>query len=173
LVETNIRFEPLAYVIGNKGKSYSKQSITAEDRDGNIIRYKEQPAGRLRGEIATIYNRLPDGSTVFGPKRVEEILIDSGALPVGTPTMHYHALRTSNAHHDDPGALFVGAENISIEDVEATARAFMADGLDRLILAGDLQHGLHLGEFLSGCSGSAAPRRRARSTAPAGPMMRP
>jgi hypothetical protein len=126
LGETHIRFERLTYVISSKGKSYSKTSITAEDRDGNIIRFKEQPAAELRGDIATIYNRLPTGSSVFATKRVEEILHDSGALPPATPTMHWGNLRGKNSRQHDPGALFVGAENISIADVEATARAFLA-----------------------------------------------
>jgi hypothetical protein len=126
LVETNIRFERLAYVISTKGKSYSKQSITAEDRDGNVIRFKEKPAGRLRGDIATIFGRLPAGSSLFASKRVEEILHDSGAVPPDTPSMHFGDLRGKNTQQHDPGALFVGAENLSIADLEATARAFLA-----------------------------------------------
>ena len=115
------------YVKGSKGKSYSKTSITAEDRDGNIIRGREQPAARLRGDIAKIYAQLPAGCSVFATKRVEEILIDSGALPPDTPTMHFGDLRGKNSHQHDPGALLVSAENVGIGDVEAKARAFLAD----------------------------------------------
>jgi hypothetical protein len=126
LAETRILFKRQAHVIGTRGKSYSKQSVTAEDSAGTTISHKAAPAARLRGEIATIYDRLPAGSAICATKRVEDILFDTGAVPPGTPAMHFGALRGRNAWEHCPGGLFVGAENVSIGDIEAIARAFLA-----------------------------------------------
>jgi hypothetical protein len=126
LVETRIPFPRLAHIIGTRGKSYSKQSITARDRDGNTIRNKESSAARLRGEIAAIFNRLPAGAAIGASKKVEDVLFESGAVHSDTLTMHFAALRGRNEWEHCPGGLFVGAENVSVADIEAMARAFMA-----------------------------------------------
>jgi hypothetical protein len=126
LAETRIPFERQAHVIGTRGKSYSKQSITAEDSAGNTISTKVASAAKLRGEIATIYDRLPAGSAICATKRVEEILLDTGAVHRDTPTMHFGALRGLNQWESCPGEMLIGAENVSICDVEAMARAFLA-----------------------------------------------
>jgi hypothetical protein len=41
--------------------------------------------------------------------------------------MHFDDLRGKNGRQHDPGALFVGANNLPIAAVEAMARAFLAD----------------------------------------------
>jgi hypothetical protein len=126
LAETRIPFERQAHVIGTRGKTYSRQSITAEDSTGNAISRRVASAARLRGEIATIFDRLPDGSAICATKRVEDILFDTGAVHRDTPAMHFGALRGRNAWENCPGGLFVGAENVSVGDIEAMARAFLA-----------------------------------------------
>jgi hypothetical protein len=126
LGETRVVFDRQAYVIGTRGKSYSKQSITAEDRNGHTISNKVASAARLRGEISTIYDRLPAGSAICATKRVEDILFDSGAVHPDTPSMHFGDLRGRNAWEACPGGLFISAENVAIADVEAMARAFLA-----------------------------------------------
>ena len=126
LAETRVVFERQAHVIGTKGRSYSRQSITGEDSCGNAIKSKVASAARLRGDIATIYDRLPAGSAVGATKRVEDMLFDSRAVHRDTPAMHFAALRGRNVWETCPGALLIGAENISIADVEAMARAFLA-----------------------------------------------
>ena len=126
LDHTLVRFPRLAHVIGTKGKSYSKQSITAEDRNARTINHKVASAARLRGEIATIFDRLPAGSAIAATKRVEDILIDSGAVHRDTPSMHFGDLRGRNAWETCPGLLAVSAENVSIADAEAMACAFLA-----------------------------------------------
>jgi hypothetical protein len=126
LEETRIQFERRAHVIGTRGRNYSKVSITAEDRNGNAINNRVASAAKLRGEIATIFSRLPAGSAVCATKRVEEMVFDSGAVPSDTPTMHFGKLRGLNTWEHCPGALIIGAENIALADVEALARAFLA-----------------------------------------------
>jgi hypothetical protein len=123
---TEVRFDRKAHVTGTRGRSYSRQSITGEDRDGKAVSYRTASSARLRGDIAAIYNRLPAGSAVCATQRVEEILVDSGALPLDTPTMHFGALRGRNTWEHCPGAVLVGAENITLTDIEALARAYMA-----------------------------------------------
>jgi hypothetical protein len=71
LAETRILFDRQAYVIGTRGKTYSRQSITGEDSYGNTISGKVAGAARLRGEISTIYDRLPGGSVICATKRVK------------------------------------------------------------------------------------------------------
>jgi hypothetical protein len=127
LQNTHVPFDRLAYITGTKGKSYSKQSITAETSSGHTINHKVASAANLRGDIAKIYDRLPAGSVLCASKRVEEMLYDTGAVHRDTPTMHFGALRGCNCWEQYPGGLFVGAENISIGAAEAMARAFMAD----------------------------------------------
>jgi hypothetical protein len=125
LTETRVIFDRQAYVIGTKGRSYSKQSITGEDRHGNAIGFKTAPAAKLRGEITTIYDRLPAGAAICASKRVEEMLFDSGAVHPDTPSMHFGALRGKRSWEPCPGGLFVGAENVALADLEAMARAFL------------------------------------------------
>jgi hypothetical protein len=126
LEETCIRFERQAYVIGTRNKSYSKSSITGEDRDGKPIASKTKSSARLRDEIGAIYQRMPAGTVLGATKRVEEKLFDAGIVPNDTPSMHFHKLRGRNAWEHYPGALIIGAENISIIDLEAMARGFFA-----------------------------------------------
>jgi hypothetical protein len=126
LVETRVPFPRDVHITGTRGKIYSRQSITGEDREGNAIRRLVAPAAKLRGEIARIFGRLPAGSVIAGTQRIEDCLFDSGVVHHDTPSMHFGELRGRNAWEHCPGGLFIGAENISIADVEAMARAFMA-----------------------------------------------
>jgi hypothetical protein len=126
LTHTHVPFPRMAHVVGTKGKNYSKQSITAEDRNGRTINHKVASSARLRGEIATIFDRLPEGSVIASTRRVEDILLDSGAVHRDTPSMHYGDLRGRNTWEKAPGLLAIGAENVSIADAEAMARAFLA-----------------------------------------------
>jgi hypothetical protein len=122
---TEVRFDRKAFVTGTRGRSYSRQSITGEDRDGKPVSSRTASSARLRGEIAAIHGRMPTGSVVGGTKRAMESLIASGAIHPDTPVMTFAALRGRNTWEQSPGALLIGAENISLSDLEAMARAYI------------------------------------------------
>jgi hypothetical protein len=54
-----VRVERDAFVIGTRGKSYSRQSITGLDRNGEPMANREVSSARLRSGIAAIVDRQP------------------------------------------------------------------------------------------------------------------
>lgn len=127
LAHVHVPFDRLAHVIGTKGKGYSRQSITGEDRHGNAVNARSGTAAKLRGELGEIHARLPAGSMVCGTKRAVDSMFDTGAVPSDTPAAHFGALRGLNTWEHCPGGLFIGAERVSITDLESLARAYLAD----------------------------------------------
>jgi hypothetical protein len=88
---------------------------------------REAEAGKLRGEIAQILaNMLPSGSILCGSKRTMQAMIDSHGTDPARVTW-FGALRGLNSWERCTGGLFIGAESLSVGDVEAIARAYMAD----------------------------------------------
>jgi hypothetical protein len=126
LTETRVVFDRQAHIIGTRGRTYSRQSITAEDAFGRSLPGRVGGAAKLRNDIAQIFDRLPAGSAICASKRAEELLVTTGAVHPDTPSLHFGALRGRNAWEHVPGALVVGAENIALADLEAMARAFLA-----------------------------------------------
>lgn len=127
LAHVETRFPRQMEVIGTIGKLYSRQSIIGQDANGKAMAKREGDAGKLRGDIAKILARFPQGSMVCGSKRVIEALAAKGALPQGTLMATFAALRGINKWEASPAGLFIGAETISLRDLEAKARAYMVD----------------------------------------------
>lgn len=122
-----IRFPRKANVTGSIGKLYSRQSITARTAKNTPLPSREMAAARLRGEIRAIADTwLPTTPMVAGTKAVENTLLDTGAFDDGTPSTHFGAARGRNAWEHQRCAIIIGAENPSIDDVEAMARATIA-----------------------------------------------
>lgn len=119
------RIERDADVTGTRGKSYSRQSITALDLRGHPMPNREAGAKRLRGEIATIARRLPGPCLVVAPQAAETAMADN--LRDGIQTAHYGALRGLNTWERCQSAVSVGQTSMSVRDLEALARCYMAD----------------------------------------------
>ena len=120
-----VRIERDAHVTGTRGRSYSRQSITGLDARGLSMPNKEAAAARLRQDVATIAARLPGPCLVVAPMTAERALED--ALPLDTPTAHFNALRGLNAHKNCPSVVVVGRTSMSVEQVEALARPYLAN----------------------------------------------
>jgi hypothetical protein len=122
-----------AYVIGTTGKSYSRQSITGCDRNGEARSSKLQnEAARLRQDIATIAARQPGEVFVAASLKAAEVLapeMPSNVTREWHKEMppHFNALRGLNTWEDCATAVAVGRESISVEQLEDFARCFMAD----------------------------------------------
>jgi len=119
------RIERDADVTGTRGRSYSRQSITALDLRGHSMPNREVGAKRLRGEIATIARRLPGPCLVVAPQAAETAMADN--LRDGIPTAHYGALRGLNTWERCQSAISVGQTSMSVRDLESVARCYMAD----------------------------------------------
>jgi hypothetical protein len=127
LAHVHVPFPRMTYTIATKLKGYSRQSITGKDRYGKDLDNRGGAAGKLRGDIAAIFSRLPRGSMICGTQRVVDTALATGTVPEGTACAWFGALRGLNKWERCPGGLFVGAERISIGDLENRARAYLAD----------------------------------------------
>ena len=113
-----------AYVIGTRGKSYSRQSITGRDRFGQPRSEQQQAAAtRLRDDINVVIGRQLGSPLLIGNKAVLNAVDSRATHPHAT----FGALRGLNTWQELPSAVAIGRQSISVEQLEDTARAFLAD----------------------------------------------
>jgi hypothetical protein len=120
-----VRFERDAHVTGTIGRRYSRQSITGRDADGEEIPSRKVDAERLRQDVGTVMERHL-GFLLVAAKAAEEALKDGRHIPLSAETTYFGDLRGKNDWKALLGVLCVGRQSLSIEDLEMTARAYLA-----------------------------------------------
>ena len=126
LEHLHVRMERDADVTGTDGKRYSRQSITGKDTQGN----NRSPdlvdgARRLRDDVGTIASHY-ETPFLSASKQAEEALVEGGHLPPDVMTSHGGMTRGRNTWEDRQTAISVGADALSIENLEILAGAFYA-----------------------------------------------
>lgn len=122
----HVAIERNAYVVGTTGKSYSRQSITGADRDGNLLDNKNSAAKRLRREIAAATRAMPGDVLLAGSKQAVEAIKQDGLLPDKVRMAHFGAVRGLNTWETAETGFVIGRESISLAQLENLARAFLA-----------------------------------------------
>lgn len=124
LAHQHIPVERQAHITGTKGKSYSRQSITGCDRNGEPMPSRVTDAERLRQEIAYVARRQNGPVFVCGTKGAEEIL--APILPATARPGHFGAVRGINAWEECATAVVAGREQVSPQRLEDMSRSFTA-----------------------------------------------
>ena len=122
-----VTMDRMAHIVGSVGRGYSRVSITGNDSAGAAIASRATGATRLRNEIETIRASLPGYAAVFSTKGAIDALQDSGAVPDDAPVGHFAKVRGLNTWEHCRSALVMGAQSITIGELEDAARAFMVD----------------------------------------------
>lgn len=131
----HIPVERNAHVTGTSGKSYSRQSLTGCDRNGNLIKGKEDSSRKLRAEMAMVAASMPGPVMVGASKQAADLLRHEGVTPYGEDVTHFGRVRGLNLWEDCASALTVGRESISIQNLEAIARAYLASDEEPFVSA--------------------------------------
>jgi hypothetical protein len=130
LDHVHVRIERDATVIGTIGKSYSRQSITGEDANGEPIANRRDDAAKLRADLVKAASHLKAPLVVsykaaMGDEAKPGPLAE--LLPDDTAKAHFGALRGRNTWDKQAACLAVGRIQPSIADVENLARAYMTE----------------------------------------------
>jgi hypothetical protein len=122
-----VTMDRMAHIVGSVGRSYSRVSITGNDSAGLAIASRSAGAARQRNEIETIRGSLPGYAALFSTKGAIDALQNSGAVPDDAPVGHFAKVRGLNTWEHCRSALVMGAQSITIGELEDAARAFMGD----------------------------------------------
>jgi hypothetical protein len=114
-----------AHVTGTLGRSYSRQSLTGEDRNGNAIPSKHESSMRVRQEIAVIAGRLTGPVLIASNKAAAKKLEQSTHSVADACFAHFGEVRGLNVWEDCRSVVVAGRESV-VEAAENLARAYMA-----------------------------------------------
>lgn len=131
-----VRVERDAYVTGTEGRSYSTRSVTGKSPQGETLPFLAETSQRLQGEVATIIDRMPGPCLTVSSMASESEL--RAVLPDDAPTAHFGATRGRNTWEDCRSAVLVGVLPLTLDVLEAQARAYMATDPAPFVSAADV-----------------------------------
>jgi hypothetical protein len=112
-------------VTGTKGKSYSRQSTSGVDRNGEPLKDRIASSKRLRKEIAEIAMAMPGDVMLATNKKTRDVIEAEKLVPERVKMAHFGRTRALNTWEECSSGIAVGRESVSVETVENLARAFM------------------------------------------------